>query len=98
MSTAQKNSSGEMAIWRRVVDRRQATLSEDAAKALLRLDFAVPDRRRMNELAARNRAGQLSPAESQELDHFIHVGQLLGILQSRARRALRRNGSETAKP
>jgi hypothetical protein len=77
-----------MAILRRVVDRKYAALSEEAARAILRLDFDATDRKRMNDLAARNRAGQLTPAEEEELENFIHVGQVLGILKSKARKSL----------
>jgi hypothetical protein len=79
-----------MAILRRVVDRRHATLSEEAARAILRLDFDGTDVRRMNHLAAKNWAGRLTQSEEEELDNFIHVGQVLGILRSKARKALKR--------
>jgi hypothetical protein len=82
-----------MAILRRVVDRKYAALSEEAARSILRLDFDETDRKRMNDLAAKNRAGQLTSAEEEELDNFIHVGQLLGILKSKARKSLKSRGS-----
>jgi hypothetical protein len=83
----------ELAILRRVVDRRHAGLSREAAAAILQLDFDAADRRRMNHLAAKNRAGRLTPAEEEELDNFIRVGQVLGILWSKARRALKGGGA-----
>lgn len=43
----------------------------------------------MNELAAKNRAGRLSAAEDEELESYIHVGHMLGILKSKARKALK---------
>jgi hypothetical protein len=78
-----------MAILRRVVDRRDTALSEEAARAILRLDFDATDRKRMNHLAPKNRAGQFTAAEEEELDNFIHVGQVLGILKAKARKALK---------
>jgi hypothetical protein len=84
-----------MAILRRVVDRRHAQLSAEAARALLRLDFDSRDRKRMNQLAAKNRLGRLNPDEDAELNGFIHVGQVLGILKSKARTALKRKASDT---
>ncbi|HVC97095.1 MAG TPA: hypothetical protein VND64_25680 [Pirellulales bacterium] len=89
MATATERPANEMAILRRVVDSKHSALSKEAAKAILRLDFDATDRRRMNRLAARNRAGQLTPAEHDELDNFIHVGQVLGIFQAKARKALK---------
>ena len=44
----------------------------------------------MNRLAAKNRDGKLTPAEDQEFDDHIRVGQTLGILKSKARRSLKR--------
>src|SRR5262245_54872151 len=80
--------SNEMAILRRVVDPEQPFLSEEAAKAILQLQFSAADRKRMNELAAKNRAGRLSSDEEEALTNYIRVGQTLGILQSKARRTL----------
>ena len=85
-----------MGILRRVVDPDQPFLSPDAARAILRLSFSAADRKRMTQLAGKNRSGTLKPAEEMELDNFIRVGQTLGILQSKARRSLR--ASRTAKP
>jgi hypothetical protein len=78
----------EMDIFRRIVDPETPFFSEEAARGILRLKFAAADQDRMNELAARNRQGQVSPAEEQELSNYIRVGQILGILQSKARRSL----------
>ena len=91
MSLATAETS-EMAILQRIVDPEQPFLSAEAARVLLRLDFNTDDRTRMNQLAAKNRAGKLTPSEEQELNSYIRVGQMLGILQSKARRSLRAVG------
>ncbi len=93
MPTTTLAPTSEMAILRRVVDPEQPFLTADAARALLRLEFSASDRARMNKLAAKNRAGRLTAAESDELDNYIRVGQTLGILQSKARRSLKVLGS-----
>jgi len=77
-----------MAILRRVVDSDQPVLSADAARALLRFRFSATDKRQMNRLAAKNRQGKLRSDEEVELSNYIHVGQTLGILKSKARRSL----------
>jgi len=46
----------------------------------------------MNKLAAKNRAGKLTAAEDEELSNYIRVGQVLGVLQSKARRSLKVGG------
>ena len=81
--------TSEMAIFRRIVDPEQPFLSAEAAQVLLRLDFNPDDRIRMNQLAAKNRVGKLTSTEEQELNSYIRVGQMLGILQSKARQSLR---------
>ena len=91
MSSATIETS-EMAILRRIVDPEQPLLPEEAARAILRLDFSAADRARMNQLAAKNREGKLTLSEEQELNSYIRVGQTLGILQSKARRSLRAAG------
>jgi hypothetical protein len=91
MSFATAETS-EMEIFRRIVDPTQPFLSVEAAQALLRLGFSADDRTRMNHLAAQNRAGKLTTTEEQELNSYIRVGQMLGILQSKARRSLQAVG------
>jgi hypothetical protein len=66
----------------------QGQLSPVAARALLRFGFSEDDHARMAELAAKARAGSLSPTEQEELDVFERVGCVLDILHSRARQAL----------
>ena len=68
--------------------------SPEAARAILRLDFSAADRARMNDLAAKKRKALLSVVEDEELNNYVRVGQVLGILKSKARRSLksRRNG------
>lgn len=46
----------------------------------------------MNQLAGKNRQGRIRPEEEEELNNFLRVGQLLGILQSKARQSLKSAG------
>jgi len=84
----------ELDIFRRIVDAKQPPLSVEAAESLLRLGFSAADQRRMNRLAEKNRQGKIKPHEEEELENFIRVGQMLGVLQSKARRSLRGKGRE----
>jgi hypothetical protein len=79
-----------MEILRRIVEAEEQHLSPDAARSILKLQFSRSDRRRMNSLAAKNRQGELTALEVEELSNYIRVGQTLGILQSKARRSLGR--------
>ena len=72
-----------------------------AAKEILALGFSPADEERMHALAAKAREGTLSPGEEAEVEAYSRVGSLLGILKSRARRALERcpnNGEPGLEP
>jgi len=47
------------------------------------------DEDRVNDLSAKAWAGSLTDAEAQELDSYLHIGFLLGVMQSRARHLLK---------
>jgi hypothetical protein len=64
-------------------------LSPRLARQILDLKFSDKERERMHELAAKNQDGSLSRQESEELDNYVKVGDLLAILQSKARRLLK---------
>lgn len=64
-------------------------MDSHVARYLLSLDFEPEDVDRMNLLAERARGGGLSADEEAELDSYLHVGNLLTILQSRSRIYLR---------
>jgi hypothetical protein len=66
-------------------------LSVDAARSFLGLEFPKEDRERMQALAARARAGALTPAEQEEVQVYERVGNLLALLKSKARQRLKRN-------
>ena len=77
----------DLAIFRRLVEPDSPTLNRDAAEAILRLRFGPADLKRMNDLAEKNRRGEVTDREHAELASFIRVGQTLGVLQSKARRS-----------
>jgi hypothetical protein len=85
-------ANSEAAILSRVLEPDKPMLSAEAAREILALNFAAPDRKRMTELSARAHAGQLTSDEDEELENYIRVGDLLAVMQSKARRSLR-NGS-----
>lgn len=80
-------------VFFRLWDREKMTPT--LARHLLKLTFSPGDRARMRELAAKNREGEATPREVEELDTFVRVGIVLSIIHSRARKVLRagaRNG------
>jgi len=87
----------EGAIWNRLLRAENKTLSLNAARSLLRLDFAPQDKERMHALAASARDGSLSDAEQEEIRTYERVGNLLALMKSKARLRLKKaaapNGS-----
>lgn len=83
------DTSSETAIFERIVLPEEPGMSEEAARSLLAMGFNPADRQRMQVLADKAKAGGLSPEEEIEIENYERVGHYLGILQSKARRALR---------
>src|SRR5262245_30782680 len=97
MQTIQASRTTEGAIWNRLLQPASKTLSLEAARSLLRLEFAPEDKDRMHELAAKARDGSLTAAEQEEIRNYEQVGNLLALLKSKARQRLKKasraNGS-----
>ena len=82
--------NSEAAIWARLMQAQKNELSPEAAEFLLTIDFGDADRRRMQELAERSEAGILTAEEQTEFDGYLHIGNLLAVMQSKARLTLKR--------
>jgi hypothetical protein len=83
----------EAAILTRLAGPDVPKLSPAAAEGLLSLVFSQTDKDRMNELAAKARAGMLSDDDQAEVEAYSRVNSLLGILHSKARRSLEHRGT-----
>lgn len=83
----------EGAIWSRLLQPRRKTLSLEAARSILRLEFAPEDKDRMHELAAKARSGSLAAAEQEEIRNYERVGNLLALMKSKARQRLKKASS-----
>jgi hypothetical protein len=83
------NGTSGATIFSRIFESSQEGISPELARYILRLGFSTEDRSRMRELAAKNRRGDISQQELEELDHYITAGDILAIWQSKARRALK---------
>jgi hypothetical protein len=69
------------------------SLSPKTVDYLLSIRFGESDVRQMSELAERSEAGIWTDEERAEFDGYLHVGNLMAVMQSKARRALRRHTS-----
>jgi len=87
-------ASGSLAagIWDRVINANDDALSPDEARAVLRWKFTASDRRRVDDLSEKARAGQLTIAEEHELDEYLAIESALIRLKSKARHTLQSTG------
>ena len=83
----------EAAILTRIAGPDEPAFSAAATKGILTLGFSPADKDRMHTLAAKAREGTLTSDEQAEVEAYSRIGSLLGILKSKARRALKRRTS-----
>lgn len=82
----------ELKLWERVIAADDGDLPPELAKAVLGIKFSDADQQRAHELAQKNQAGTITLDEKSELNAFAHVGLIISILWSKARRSLKRAG------
>ena len=87
--------NSEAAILKRVIEPDVDDLSPETARYILRLDFPKEDLERMDVLAEKARKGTLEDEERAEAENYEHVGHLLAMMQSKARRSLKRAGASS---
>lgn len=63
-------------------------LTSDSAREILALQADEPSVRRVEELASKSDHGVITPEERGEYQLFVEVGDLVALLQARARRYL----------
>ena len=89
-TTETTNRTSEAAIFARLWETANGELSAVLARHILKLGFPEHDKARMHELVVKNQESRISPAEKEELDSYVKVGDLLAILQSKARKLLKK--------
>lgn len=87
--TTHTHQEQEIAIFARLFQPDNGSLSPEAARSLLAVEFTPEDSDRMHELAGKSQEGNLSEQEQDEADSYAFVGNVLGILHSKARRSLK---------
>jgi hypothetical protein len=80
--------TSEIAIFARLIKADKGNLTRGVARYLLTLGFGEDDEARMSDLAARNREGNLTHEEQEELLNYVKAGHMLALLQSKARMSL----------
>jgi hypothetical protein len=89
MSSQVFTPNTEAAILARIIQSEERELTPEVARYLLSMKLPPSDEERVQELSAKARSGSLSDSETQELDSYLHIGILLGVMQSKARRLLK---------
>jgi hypothetical protein len=78
----------EADILSEIIAPDQPTLPEASARSILNLRFNQNAIDRMNDLAEKNRRGQLQESERTLLEKYQRVGNFLNLLQAKARLSL----------
>jgi len=81
--------SSEAAILDRVFRPNAADWPQAVAEAILKIQFDPSDREKMTELMDKAKTGELTQEQAETLEHYRHIGRLLELMKSRARRSLR---------
>jgi hypothetical protein len=69
----------------RMLDPVTRSLNVDAARKLVRLKADAKTQARVDELARKCNEGELSPEERAEYERFVTIGNVIAILQAKAR-------------
>ena len=77
----------------RLLDPITRCLTPESARALVALRADAAAQARITELAEKGNEGQLSPDERREYETYVHVGNVIAILQAKARLLLRQSAA-----
>jgi hypothetical protein len=77
-------------IFSRVIQPDAGSLPVELAQYVMSLDFRSEDHTRYEELSSKAAAGNLTAAEADELDGYLHIDSLLAIMRMKADRSVRK--------
>jgi hypothetical protein len=75
-----------------VIAPEQGDLAAEVARSVMRWKFTDRALARINDLADRNNKGTITAQELQDLEKYLRVGNLINILQAKARLSLNSAG------
>lgn len=81
-------SPTEAEILEGMVQPGEGDMAPEAAKALLELKFDRAAKKSIETLLRANAAGTISAADRLVLDRYLRVGQLIDLIQAKARLSL----------
>lgn len=80
-------------ILEQIVSPSEGTFAATAARALLKLSFSDEQQEEIRDLLDRNNAGTITPAEHDQLEAYVRVGNFLSLVKAKARRSLARKST-----
>jgi hypothetical protein len=78
-----------IAMLERLAELDARSLSLDTARKLLQFEFDAAQKARVTALSQKAQEGKLLPDEQTELDEYLRLTDIVAILRSRARQALK---------
>jgi hypothetical protein len=75
-----------------IVELDRPTMSPEVAQHFLALHLSDGAKDRVRGLLQKNNAGTITPSEKATLESYVHVGELLDLLQAKARATLQKAG------
>lgn len=94
--TGMKRNPGSTVL-DRLLDPVSRCLTPEAARALVKLRADAEAQAHIDRLAERCNEGRLTPAERAEYELYVAAGNVIAILQAKARALLRKNGDSRAR-
>ncbi len=79
-------------ILQRLLEPVASSLNEEAARQLIGLKADAKAQVRVDELARKCNKGELSPEERSEYESYVLAGEVVAVLQAKARILLSRRG------
>lgn len=79
----------KQAVYERIFSPSFDDLEPEAARALLKLKLSKADLERASELGAMTKKPGMTKEQHEQLDFYLQLGDLLILIQSRARMALK---------
>jgi hypothetical protein len=79
----------DSSLLQRIIGLDRSDMPPEAAMFMLTLGFTESDKQRMRDLSAKASEGKLTETEAREIDTYILASDLVALLQSKARTALR---------
>jgi hypothetical protein len=80
-----KRLKGSTALLERLLEPVSRSLNTEAAKELVQLKADAKTQSRVDELARKCNEGELTPFEKSEYERYVTAGNLVAILQAKAR-------------